>query len=398
MKDVVSAYLMGQNPMMGQNQLSGFSNPKAQALLAAGSAMAQASGWQPGPPRGLMQIVGQGVQAGMGAYNTAQQQMFNRQAMGQQLLLNQAKLASLQAKKDELKTRVVPAGAGVYRDGKIVTSQPKDETTAMMKNFASARKDGYTGTLTDFMRETRATIERTPTGFRPTKTGLEEIPGGPKDPKVIARQESAKIRARNIEEKKVMQPKAFNALRSFERQQGIVNSTIDKALGLVSAWSTGWGARLFKDLPATPAFELERAIETIRANVGFDQLQHMRANSPSGGALGQVSEKENRLLQAVKGSLEPELGPEGLKANLEQIKKDYAALLKERQAAYNQDYGEASTSEKQPPAKKKRPPEMSDAEIIKQALNAIEEGKPREAVEQRLRELGIDPKRLKDGG
>lgn len=42
---------------------------------------------------------------------------------------------------------------------------------------------------------------------------------------------------------------------------------------------------------------------TIQANVGFDELQEMRDNSPTGGALGQVSEREIDFLQALRGNI-----------------------------------------------------------------------------------------------
>ena len=45
-------------------------------------------------------------------------------------------------------------------------------------------------------------------------------------------------------------------------------------------------------------------IATIKGNVGFDKLQAMREASPTGGALGQVSELELKLLMSTIGSLD----------------------------------------------------------------------------------------------
>jgi len=56
-------------------------------------------------------------------------------------------------------------------------------------------------------------------------------------------------------------------------------------------------------IPGTDSFDLDRSLDTIKALIGFDALQKMRDASPTGGALGQVSEKEINFLQSVSGSL-----------------------------------------------------------------------------------------------
>ena len=48
--------------------------------------------------------------------------------------------------------------------------------------------------------------------------------------------------------------------------------------------------------------------DTVVSNIGFERLQAMRDASPTGGALGQVSDNELRLLSSALGSLSQELG------------------------------------------------------------------------------------------
>jgi hypothetical protein len=82
-------------------------------------------------------------------------------------------------------------------------------------------------------------------------------------------------------------------------------SFIDEALPLIGGLSTGNVlAQGTQFLAGTPAYKLEAALKPIRARIGFDELTRMRLMSPTGGALGQVSNFENQLLQATKGSLE----------------------------------------------------------------------------------------------
>lgn len=142
-----------------------------------------------------------------------------------------------------------------------------------------------------------------------------------------------------------LQPKALSALQGLERQTNTVTTHIDKALGLISPWSTGYGAAL-SFLPESDARELRNELDTIKANVGFDKLQAMRDASPTGGALGQVSEMENRLLQAVNGALDPAQSNQ-LKENLAAIREIYPQVLEERKSAYEADYGKTYNNQKQ---------------------------------------------------
>jgi hypothetical protein len=80
-------------------------------------------------------------------------------------------------------------------------------------------------------------------------------------------------------------------------------------------------------VPGTVAHDVARTLDTIRANVGFDKLQAMREASPTGGALGQVSEQENRLLQSVLGNLEQSQTEERFRANLERLKTVYLDII-----------------------------------------------------------------------
>ena len=67
--------------------------------------------------------------------------------------------------------------------------------------------------------------------------------------------------------------------------------------------TTGIVGSMLSIIPGTGGFTVARLLDTIRANVGFEKLQQMRQSSPTGGALGQVSDFENRLMQATFGAL-----------------------------------------------------------------------------------------------
>lgn len=141
--------------------------------------------------------------------------------------------------------------------------------------------------------------------------------------------------------------KVEGALNALERQQAIVGEDIDKAIKTADTnglFTTGLLGDLTKAVPGTPAYDLAQTLLTIQANVGFDRLQEMRNNSPTGGALGAISDKETALLQAVNGALAQGQSKDQFKANLQRIKDLQAEVLAERKAAFDADFGGRTVS------------------------------------------------------
>jgi archaellum component FlaG (FlaF/FlaG flagellin family) len=112
---------------------------------------------------------------------------------------------------------------------------------------------------------------------------------------------------------------------SLTETTGVIDKAIEQAgakgaTGIVGK-ATGW-------IPGSPGFILtEDAIKTLKARIGFDELNKMRQESPTGGALGQVAVRELDFLQASLASLEPGLGGPRLAENLRAVKKHYEGFL-----------------------------------------------------------------------
>jgi len=106
----------------------------------------------------------------------------------------------------------------------------------------------------------------------------------------------------------------------------VVNDSISRALPLISNFSAGVGSWL-SIIPATDARDLKGLIDTMKANAGFDKLQAMREASPTGGALGQVSERELAFLQNVFGNMETDQSPAQLKYNMQLFQYVYNTLI-----------------------------------------------------------------------
>lgn len=116
---------------------------------------------------------------------------------------------------------------------------------------------------------------------------------------------------------------------------------------------TGWTGSLLSAVPGTPAHDTLNSINTIEAAVGFDRLQKMRDDSPTGGALGQVTERELALLSQSLGSLKQSSSREQFVANLNSVEKHYqaaVAAVEAQQAAWYQMNGGTSPPNAAPAA------------------------------------------------
>lgn len=135
---------------------------------------------------------------------------------------------------------------------------------------------------------------------------------------------------------------ATAALNDYKRQNKTVTENIDSVISEIEAnpWLTaGFLGSKIAGVKGTPPYNIAKSLDTILANIGFDKLQAMREASPTGGALGQVSERENVLLQAVQGSLDQGQTPEQLIKNLKRVKQLAAEVLADREGAFNKDFG-----------------------------------------------------------
>ena len=80
-------------------------------------------------------------------------------------------------------------------------------------------------------------------------------------------------------------------------------------------------------IPGSPQHDIARRVDTLKALVGFDQLNTMRQQSPTGGALGQVSERELTFLQSTIGSLELSQSEEQFLENLARVESAFNEIV-----------------------------------------------------------------------
>lgn len=105
-----------------------------------------------------------------------------------------------------------------------------------------------------------------------------------------------------------------------ERATRVLND-VDDVINRVSYLTAGVAGKASQQIPGTPAYDLAKDIDAIKANIGFNELQAMREASKTGGALGQIAVQELNFLQTVLGSLDIGQSPDQLKKNLEKVKQ-----------------------------------------------------------------------------
>lgn len=129
-------------------------------------------------------------------------------------------------------------------------------------------------------------------------------------------------------------PQAQATLRNQTINADAVISQIDKALGTTDWWSAGPAGYALRGLAWTDAGSLQRAVDVIKANTGFQQLQQMRSENATGAGLGQIAVQELTYLQAALGNLDTAQDADELAKALNEVKRRYSGFKK----AMEQDF------------------------------------------------------------
>jgi hypothetical protein len=137
-------------------------------------------------------------------------------------------------------------------------------------------------------------MQRIPSGFRMTKEGtLEAIPGGPT---------TTNLSPKEIQQREAKFPQATQAVKTFEAkttelEKDLIALRDHPGLASITGIAAGRAPGITKDGRAAQVI-----YDRILARGGFKELQDMRAASPTGGALGNVSNQEGQFLrQAFSG-------------------------------------------------------------------------------------------------
>jgi len=112
---------------------------------------------------------------------------------------------------------------------------------------------------------------------------------------------------------------------------GVVLGNIDRIRNKIENSvlpTTGIGGQMLRNIGGTAALDVSKLIDPIQASIGFDRLQRMREASPTGGALGQVSERELDLLMATLSSLDQAQSEEQFLESLAGVETRYTNIIR----------------------------------------------------------------------
>lgn len=202
-------------------------------------------------------------------------------------------------------------GEVAYQGGREVASAP--EKSDMMSPEALAQK----------LELARAGASKTLGSIPPGYTVQYDTNGNPVGMTPIAGSPAQAAEASASE-------KAKEATQQKADAAAVVVQDADRAMQIVknaATPTTGLGGSLMSHIGGTAANDLRNLVDTLKANAAFDRLQAMRNASPTGGALGNVSDTEGRLLAAAIGALDQSQSKEQLVDNIKRVKNIYLDII-----------------------------------------------------------------------
>lgn len=140
-------------------------------------------------------------------------------------------------------------------------------------------------------------------------------------------------------------PNIESQLKSMEFMNERTNNLINEILPKISSSTAGPIGTTLKFIPGTSAKDVQAQITTINARGIFDQLQKMRQESPTGGALGSITEGELNLLGASAANLESSQSPEQLYKNLKEFQTLLNGIFNNAKSSYQNVYGKNQLTE-----------------------------------------------------
>lgn len=128
-----------------------------------------------------------------------------------------------------------------------------------------------------------------------------------------------------------------NAIADIDAMVGSVRK-IKKSPGLNLA--TGWTS-FSGNIPGSPMADVAADLESLQSKIFISTLQNMRENSKTGGAVGNVSDREGDRLASVIASTKRSKSTKGFIASLDEIESTGLSAKQRLINAFNEQYGDS---------------------------------------------------------
>jgi hypothetical protein len=228
----------------------------------------------------------------------------------------QLRMGSMQSVKDILegnKPLVVAAGSSVYNPqtqsfvGTAPEKTPSYAPSADQQGYDVSKAQGYKGTFLDYKKEL-ALAGRTPAAAAAAQPPVAVVDPTTGKPVYVSREQAIAqgmtpasaqegLPPKEIQQREAKYPQATAAIKTFESKTDSLATDLQKlanhpGLSGISGLIYGRTPAVTKEARAAQAL-----YDSIVARGGFAELQSMRASSPTGGALGNVSNQEGEYLR-----------------------------------------------------------------------------------------------------
>lgn len=210
-----------------------------------------------------------------------------------------------------------------HRIDQLQLARDVEMRRAKSEEAKSALDDFYKKQMLELKKFQLEQGGKPPSGYRATAEGnLEAIPGGPADLKI---QGQFNQDTSNLNESLSNMDRLASEANAIKEHPGLGGIT---------------GLRgVVPNIPGGQAANAQARLDTLKSQVAFGVLQNMRNNSKTGGALGQVSNIEEKMLMDNLAGLGRAQSKEEYQGALQRI-VDYTEGAKERlRAAYNTKHG-----------------------------------------------------------
>jgi hypothetical protein len=127
------------------------------------------------------------------------------------------------------------------------------------------------------------------------------------------------------------------SIRDMESKVVQSEKFLDDAQNKISMMTTGVIGQMTRGVGGTDAFDLNDLLKSVRTNIFIAELAQMRANSPTGGAVGNVTDVEGDKLESVLGSLNTAQSKGQLIDNIDRVRSARRETLQNLKATLN-DY------------------------------------------------------------
>ncbi len=313
----------------------------ALALLAAGA------GIMGGGHSNLGQNLGVGINAGINSYTDAIKATDARETGAlrglSDLAANRQGDALRQLQEAQIRQTMTQNTPEYWREEGVKQGLTGDDLERYATSRGQTGKTHFAATSTTGVDENGDTVTA-----RYNQTTGEYVPNPRPDgsvPKAFTPYTAGEVAQQGIDRKyqqklTAAKPKDAAAVKALDEGTQVALKTLDEVAANANGWTTGFVGGVSKNIGFGPAYDEFQRTKTLVSKTAFDTIQAMRAANASGGALGNVSDKDIELLQTELTNLNAEQNPEIFKENLATFRQHMIDALEIRRQTYKDTYKE----------------------------------------------------------